>query len=114
MSSRPALHVEESGDTIAVGFVDCKVLNEQSVEVIREDLYGLVTKVGKRQLQLKFNDVEFVCSAFLGTLISLNRKLTDAGGKLIIVNASPNIVEVFELTGLTKLINIEQKKSKSS
>jgi anti-sigma B factor antagonist len=45
-------------------------------------------------------------SAALGKLITLNKKVQAAGGKLILCNIDPQIREVFEITKLDKLFVI--------
>ena len=51
----------------------------------------------------------FLSSAALGKLITLNRKLQSAGGKLVLCNIDPQIYEVFEITKLNKLFNIQKE-----
>ena len=57
-------------------------------------------------LLLNFGNVEYMSSAALGKLITLNKKVQAAGGKLILCNIDPQIREVFEITKLDKLFVI--------
>jgi anti-sigma B factor antagonist len=57
---------------------------------------------------LNFGNVEYLSSAALGKLITLNKKLQGAQGKLILCNIHPQIYEVFEITRLNKLLNIRK------
>ena len=66
-------------------------------------------EVGRRKLLLNFNNVEYLSSAALGKLITLNKKLQAAGGRLILCNIDPQIYEVFEITKLDRFFNIQKE-----
>ncbi len=61
------------------------------------------------QILLNFGNVEYLSSAALGKFITLNKKVQAAGGKLVLCNIDPNIYEVFEITKLNKLFNIQKE-----
>ena len=112
MSTQPRrrrLEVEDIGDVTVINFVDRKILDEQNIQVIGEQLFGLVDQEGKRKLLLNFGNVEYLSSAALGKLITLNKKLQGAGGRLILCNIDPQIYEVFEITKLDKFFNIQKE-----
>ena len=106
---RRRLEVEAIGDVLVVNFVDKKILDEQNIQVIGEQLFGLVDQDGRRKLLLNFGNVEYLSSAALGKLITLNKKLQAAGGRLILCNIDPQIYEVFEITKLDKFFNIQKE-----
>jgi anti-sigma B factor antagonist len=68
-----------------------------------------VDEEGCRKLLLNFGNVEFLSSAALGKLITLNKKLLAAKGRLILCNIDPQIHEVFEITKLDKFFNIQKE-----
>jgi anti-sigma B factor antagonist len=112
MSSQPRrrrLEVEHIGDVTVVNFVDRKILDEQNIQVIGDQLFSLVDQEGLRKLLLNFGNVEYLSSAALGKLITLNKKLQAAGGRLILCNIDPQIYEVFEITKLDKFFNIQKE-----
>jgi anti-sigma B factor antagonist len=112
MSSQPRrrrLEVEQIGDVTVVNFIDRKILDEQNIQIIGEQLFGLVDEEGCRKLLLNFGNVEFLSSAALGKLITLNKKLQAAKGRLILCNIDPQIHEVFEITKLDKFFNIQKE-----
>src|ERR1700756_3944579 len=104
---RRRLEVEDIGDVTVVNFVDRKILDEQNIQIIGEQLFSLVDEVGRRKLLLNFGNVEYLSSAALGKLITLNKKVQSAGGRLILCNIDPQIREVFEITRLDKLFVIK-------
>ena len=98
--------MELIGDVTVVNFVDRKILDEQNIQIIGEQLFSLVDEEGRRRILLNFSNVEYLSSAALGKLITLNKKLQTAGGKLILCNIDPQIYEVFEITKLDKFFKI--------
>jgi anti-sigma B factor antagonist len=112
MSSQPRrrrLEVEDIGDVTVINFVDKKILDEQNIQIIGEQLFGLVDQDGRRKLLLNFKNVEYLSSAALGKLITLNKKLQAVGGRLILCDIDPQIYEVFEITKLDKFFNIQKE-----
>jgi anti-sigma B factor antagonist len=109
MASQPKrrrLDLEEVGDVTVVSFVDKKILDEQNIQIIGEQLFDLVDNQGKKKILLNFGNVEFLSSAALGKLITLNKKAQTSGGKLVMCNIVKEIYEVFAITKLDKLFKI--------
>ena len=106
---RRRLEVEDIGDITVVNFVDKKILDEQNIQKIGEDLFSLVDELGRKKILLNFGNVEYLSSAALGKLITLNKKLQAAGGRLILCNIDPQIYEVFEITKLDRFFNIQKE-----
>ena len=109
MSSQPRrkrLEVEDIGDVTVVSFTDKKILDEQNIQIIGEQLFSLVDEEGFKKVLLNFSNVEYLSSAALGKLITLNKKLQGVGGKLILCNIDPQIFEVFEITKLDRFFKI--------
>src|SRR5262249_54104421 len=110
MSTQPRrrrLEVEDLGDVTVVSFTDRKILDEQNIQIIGEQLFSLVDESGRKKLLLNFGNVEYMSSAALGKLITLNKKVQTAGGRLVLCNIDPQIKEVFEITKLDKLFVIK-------
>ena len=111
MSTQPRrrrLEVEDIGEVTVVNFTDRKILDEQNIQVIGEQLFSLVDELGRKKLLLNFGNVEYMSSAALGKLITLNKKVQAAGGRLVLCNIDPQIYEVFEITKLNKLFTIHK------
>lgn len=112
MTSQPRrrrLEVEDIGDVCVVNFVDRKIIDEQNIQAIGEELNSLVDDFGRRKVLLNFANVSYLSSAALAKLITLNKKLLQVGGKLILCNIDPQIYEVFEITRLNKVFNIQSE-----
>ena len=55
-------------------------------------------------LEVDFGGVTFIDSTGLGVLVAGNRRATLAGGELVVTHVSPKVRQVFEITGLDKVM----------
>jgi len=103
------LVVENNGEVSIVGFVDRRILDEANIQIIADQLFGLVDDQRRRKIILNFVNVEYLSSAALGKLITLHKKLVSVQGKLVLCNISPQIFEVFAITKLDKIFVIKKE-----
>ena len=59
------------------------------------------------EVVLDFADLEYLSSAGLRVLVATQKRVTAAEGTLRIVNASDDIREVFDITGLIDVFDVE-------
>jgi len=107
MAVHRRLEVSEVGDVTVVRFVDRKILDEGNIQEIARELFELVENEGRKKVLLNFCTVDFLSSAALGKLITLDKKAKAAGARLKLSNIRPEIYEVFLLTHLHKLFDIK-------
>ena len=100
------LDIEQIGDVTVAKFVDKKILDENNIQVIGNQLFGLVEEDGRKKIILDFSNVEYLSSAALGKLITMDKKVKSSGGKLRLCTIRPDIYEVFAITRLNKLFDI--------
>ncbi|HZE42034.1 MAG TPA: STAS domain-containing protein [Stackebrandtia sp.] len=72
-------------------------LRERILQLLREGVTALAIDV---------NQVEFCDSTGLGVFIGASRRLREMNGSLIIVCARPQMLKIFQLTGLDKVLDI--------
>jgi anti-sigma B factor antagonist len=115
MSTQPRqrrLNKEHIDDVTVINFVDKKILDEQNIQTIGEQLTTLVEEENSqrdcKKFLLNFGNVEYLSSAALGKLIALNKKIKGLGGRLMLCNIHPDIREVFEITRLSTFITIQE------
>lgn len=94
------------GDVAVVNFLTSQVLDELNVQQLGQELNDLVDKEGKTKLVINFSKIKFLSSAVLGKLISLNKKLSAQKGRLAFCHINSDIMQVFKITRLDKLIPI--------
>jgi anti-sigma B factor antagonist len=113
MSVHRRIEVSEVGDVTVVRFVDRKILDEGNIQEVGQELFHLVEEDQRKQLLLNFNTVDFLSSAALGKLITLDKKVKAQGGKLKLSNIRPEIYEVFAITRLNKLFDIKDDEAEA-
>jgi anti-sigma B factor antagonist len=107
MAAHRRLEVSEVGDVTVVRFVDRKILDEASIQDLGNELFQLVEQENRSRLVLNFSKVDFLSSAALGKLITLDKKVKARSGKLKLSNIHPEILQVFLITKLNKLFDIK-------
>jgi anti-sigma B factor antagonist len=106
MAVHRRLEVAEVGDVTVVRFVDRKILDESNIQDMGQELFQLVEEQKRSKILLNFTSVDFLSSAALGKLITLDKKVKSHGGMLKLSNIQPDIYEVFAITKLNKLFDI--------
>jgi anti-sigma B factor antagonist len=95
-------------------FVDKKILDENNIQVIGNQLFWLIDNDHRKHIVLDFANVEYLSSAALGKLITMDKKVKGLkGGKLRLCNIRPDIFEVFVITRLNKLFDIRETREKA-
>ena len=97
---------ETRGDVTIVSFLDKKILDEVHIQEIGEELFSMVEEKYKVKMLLNFENVEYLSSAALGKLITLNKRIKTENGQLKLCNIKENIYEVFRITKLNKIFEI--------
>ncbi len=108
-------HVDLSqvGDVTVVRFRDDKIIEDINIQELGQELFRLVEADGCEQLLLDFSSVDFLSSAALGKLITLDKKMKAHGGTLKLSNIRPEIYEVFAITKLNRLFDIRKDEAEA-
>jgi anti-sigma B factor antagonist len=61
---------------------------------------------GAKEVVVDFTDTTFIDSTTLGVLVGGVKRLRPNGGRLSIVCSDPNIIKIFEITGLDRVFPI--------
>ena len=107
MSGYRRLEVNEVGDVTVVRFRDHKIVEDVNIQELGQEMFLLVEKDRRGKLLLNFSSVEFLSSAALGKLITLDKRVKAHGGLLKLSNIRPEIFEVFAITKLNRLFDIK-------
>jgi anti-sigma B factor antagonist len=101
------LDVNEVGDVTVVRFRDRKIIDDINIQELGQELFRLIEQDNRQKLLLNFSSVDFLSSAALGKLITLDKKVKAHSGVMKLSNIRPEIYEVFAITKLNRLFEIQ-------
>jgi anti-sigma B factor antagonist len=107
MAELRRLEINKVGDVTVVRFRDRKIVEDLSIQELGQEMFQLVEAEGREKLLLNFSTVDFLSSAALGKLITLDKKVKAHRGTLKLSNIKPEIFEVFCITRLNRLFDIK-------
>lgn len=113
MSTNSRIDVSKVGDVTVVRFRDKKILDEASIQELGAELFALVEQQNRKAVLLNFEGVEFLSSAALGKLITFDRKVKAAKGRMKMSNIRPEILEVFQVTKLNRVFDIRGEEAEA-
>lgn len=73
---------------------------------LRESLIGYIEK-GHKTFVVDLGNVDYIDSSGLGTLVAIQKRALQNGGSVIIKNLKGLVKDLFELTRLTKVFEIQ-------
>jgi anti-sigma B factor antagonist len=97
------LLIHKISDVTVVTFQDARLLESQKLEALGEELYRLVDQMDRKKLIVDCTKVQFLASAAISVFVNLQKKSTAIKGTLIICGMRKDLMQVFEITRLTKL-----------
>jgi len=100
------LDVSEVGAVTMVHFRDQRISEDPRIEEMGQELYQLLEGENCTKLLLNFSSVDFLSSAALGKLITLDKKARTRVGTLKMSNISPELSQTFSVTRLDRLFDI--------
>lgn len=83
-------------------------LDAGRAHALTEYLVSLVNRLPGGQLEVDLCNVRDLCSSCLGKLIALDRRLRAGGGHLSLIGVGGEVLEVFEVTHLTGVLDIRE------
>ena len=107
MAAFRRLEVTEVGDVTVIRFRDRKIVEDINIQEMGIEMFHLVENEKRSKLLLNFSSVDFLSSAALGKLITLDKKVKAHQGTLKLSNIRPEIYEVFSITKLNRLFDIK-------
>jgi anti-sigma B factor antagonist len=94
-------------EILTVAFDDARILDETKLEEVSRDLMELLNKTTEERVILDFRNVKFMSSSMLGKLVQVHKKAGEFKVKLKLCSIDPEIRQVFKITRLDKLFEIE-------
>ncbi|HIQ19671.1 MAG TPA: anti-sigma factor antagonist [Planctomycetes bacterium] len=113
MAEYRRIEINEVGDVTVVHFKDPKIIEDMGIQELGQELFRLIEQENRLKLVLNFASVDFLSSAALGKLITLEKKAKALGGTLKLCNIRPEIYEVFLITRLNRLFDIKEDEAEA-
>ena len=101
------LMVTRHGDLGVVSIQQKQFLNDDVINRFAEEAMDLVESKGYAKLVLDFANVEYLSSKMLGKLMALYKKVQAENGGMALCNVRKDLREVFEVTQLDKILNLQ-------
>jgi len=108
-----ALTTQTHEEVLLVGFTDSKILDSQRIEQVGRELQEAVPQAVHKKILLNFRGVSFMSSAMITKLVMMNKVCKAQGVALKFCEVSPNVMEVFKITKLNKLFDIQDGEEKA-
>lgn len=101
------LRVLDKGERIVIKPTAHNILDEVNIEALKKGVLEIINNkpegVRKRTFILDLSGVEHFSAVAIGTLIAIDNSLKGHGdNQLVIAGASPNVMDLFEITRMTK------------
>ncbi|MBL8818887.1 MAG: STAS domain-containing protein [Planctomyces sp.] len=98
------IDIEEFDGITVATLLEKKILDEANIEALGQELFALVDKDGRKKIILDFSIVEYLSSAALGKLVTMDKKAKTNGGKVVLCNIQKDILDVFRITQLHRVL----------
>ncbi len=85
-------------------------IDHHVAEKIRRKVDDEITRYMPRKTIFDFSRVSFMDSAGIGMIIGRYKMMKLIGGEMEIVNISPNVKRILEMSGISKIISMKEKR----
>lgn len=98
-------HVKD--EILTVYLLDARVLEESLLDQLYQEIMAEIEKTTEGRVILDFQKVRFMSSSMLGKLVHIRKRCKEFKVKLKFSAIDKEILEVFKITKLDKLFDIE-------
>ena len=89
----------------AIAYLEGRITSANAEEILH-DLSRIITENPGRELIIDAGNLEYISSAGLRVLLQISRK---QGDTLTVRNVSPDVYNIFDMTGFASILNIKKK-----
>jgi anti-sigma B factor antagonist len=94
-------------DILTIRIQDERLVDPEQLKRISDDLDALLGKTDEQQVVLDFGPVKFMASSMLSKLVAIQKKCKEYKVNLKLCSITPQILEVFKITKLHKMFDIQ-------
>jgi anti-anti-sigma factor len=99
---------EVQGEVRIIFIDEVRLVESLAIEQCYREIIDELGKTEERQVLLHFGHVAFLSSSALGILVRISKKCKEFKISLKLCSISPDIFEVFKITGLDKVFDIHR------
>lgn len=100
------MKIQSNGDTLRIS--DVKEINADNASRFREQASAALSN-GERNIEVDFSETRFLDSSGLGALVALHKAACNREGALRLVNPTPPVRQILELTRLHHVFEIVRR-----
>jgi anti-anti-sigma factor len=93
---------------LTIQIQDDRLVDPSQITRLFDDIVAALGKSSEDRVVLDFSLLQFMASSALGKLVQLNKKAVEYKAKLKLCGITPQIYEVFKITKLNKVFDIEK------
>lgn len=108
MAQQSYVKVHQDPECTRVEFTEKHVIDEVVIRAIGNELTKLVDDSSRPRIVVSFKGVDHLSSAALGTLLTVMNRVKAKDGHLRLCDISPQILQIFEITKLNRVLRIEK------
>ena len=104
MAEKISLKITENNNYITVNIIDSTKIELQNSKDFKAEMFNIINEQGFHRIILDLNNIEFIDSAGLGSLVSIFKQTRGhQDGKLVIINLSGHPKKLFKVTNMDRL-----------
>ena len=104
-----AVKTTQSGDVLVVYFEETKFLDTDTIERVGKELLQVtIGAASDKKMVLSFRNVRFMSSSMINKIIGLHKLCKKDKIDLRLCSMSDDILQVFKITRLDRLLNIQK------
>ncbi|WP_024833539.1 anti-sigma F factor antagonist [Ruminiclostridium josui] len=96
--------LSKKGTTLVVRIMED--MDHHSAQYLRQKIDSEITKATIKNIIFDFTNVNFMDSSGIGVVVGRYKNVCKLNGKAAIVNANPKILQIFEMSGVLKIIPV--------
>lgn len=86
-------------------------LDHHSADMLRTKMEEVIESQSLMHIILSMKNLHFMDSSGLGVILGRYKQITARGGKMVVCDVNPSIYRLFEMSGLFKIVSIEENES---
>lgn len=111
MSQFECINLDNVEEVAVVRFTDDKVMDPARIEQLGKELLRLTDAKENENVVINFSNVKFFSSAAINKLIVMEKRMRSKGGRVMLSNLRPEVRDLFNLTNLDDLFQIEEEQN---